>query len=137
MADFITIERTISAPITRVFDAFITPEDLTQWHHAGDGWQTPYAEVDAVVGGKQKIVYANSDGEVQFEIESEFTIVDKPNKLAYAFDGRTASVVFEAVDEKTNIQMQIDIEDENDKELQLKGWSEHIDNLEIYIGGTT
>lgn len=133
MRDSITIERTLNAPIDRVFDAFTTPEDLREWHHAGGGWQTPYAEVDARVGGKQKIAYANPQGKVEFEIESEFTIVDKPNKLEYIFGDRTITIDFEEADGKTKLTLEIDIENKNDKELQLKGWSEHVDNLQNYM----
>ena len=131
MKGSIVIERIISAPIQRVFDAFITPKDLKQWHHAGGGWQTPYAEIDARVGGKLKIAYANPEGKVEFELVGEFTVVDSPKKLSYMFDNRTVVVEFEVVDIGTKIRLELEIEDENSKELQIKGWSEHLDNLEI------
>lgn len=134
MKDSIVIERTIDAPIERVFDAFITPEDLKQWHHAGEGWQTPYAEVDPRVGGKQKIAYADAKGTVEFELVATFTVVDRPNRLVYTFDGREVSVDFETVVGGTKILLELEIEDKNSKELQLKGWTEHIDNLDKYLG---
>lgn len=42
----IVITRTINAPCERVWQAFIDPKDLVQWHHAGDGWTEHYVNLE-------------------------------------------------------------------------------------------
>lgn len=138
MRDSIIIERDINAPIERVFDALITPEDLMQWSHAGDGWQTPYAEVDPVVGGKIKIAYADPEGNVVFDFEAVIEEIERPNKYYYRLgipelikdDDRIVNVDLHEVDGGTHLKMEFDIEHLNDKELQRNGWTQHIDNLQ-------
>ena len=141
MRDSITIERVINAPIDRVFDAFINPEDLVNWHHAGEGWQTPYAEVDASVGGKIKIAYADADGKVQFDLDAVYEEIERPTRLAYRLglvdlvddDDRLVTVDLEEVDGGTKVRLEFDIEHINSKDLQREGWTQHIDNLQSYL----
>lgn len=140
MRDSIIIEQVIEAPISRVFDAFTTPADLVQWHHAGDGWQTPYAEVDPVVGGKLKIAYADPEGKVEFEFEAVYVEIERPARLAYRLgmdmvedDSRLVTVDLKEVNGGTNVSIEFDIEHINDKELQRLGWMQHLDNLKSYL----
>lgn len=133
-AQTITIERVIDAPIERVFDAWITPADLVKWHHAGDDWTTPYAEVDARVGGVYKIGYQNPEGEVVFDLVGRYTEVTRPTRLAYTIaDVRDVTVDFEDLGGKTKITLVFDMEHENSEELQRRGWTEHVVNLESYL----
>ena len=105
-----------------------------KWHHAGGGWKTPYAEVNPTVGGKLKVAYADPDGNVVFELVGEFTELDKPNRLAYMMDDeRLITVELDESDGKTTIRLELDVEDENSKELQTKGWTEHLDNLSRHL----
>jgi uncharacterized protein YndB with AHSA1/START domain len=83
MRDSITIERDFNVSIERVFQALITPMDLMQWHHAGDGWITPHAEVEPKVGGKIRIGYSNADGTQSFEFGATISEFDPPKRLAY------------------------------------------------------
>ena len=46
----ITVETTVTAPIERVWKAWNTPEDITQWNAASDDWHTTAATVDLRVG---------------------------------------------------------------------------------------
>lgn len=141
MRDSIVIERVIDAPIERVFDAYISPEDLVHWHHAGGGWQTPYAEIDPKVGGKMKIAYADPEGNVVFDFEAVIDELERPNRLAYHLgidslikdDDRLVTVDLSEEGSKTKVRVEFDIEHLNDKELQRNGWTEHVDNLQKYL----
>lgn len=138
MRNSFTIERTIKAPIERVFDAFITPEDLVQWHHAGDGWSTPYAEVDARAGGLLKIGYADEKGVTQFDLIATFEEVTRPSRIAYRLqleemikhDARLVTIDFSEVEGATHIVMEVDLEELHSVDLQRKGWTEHVEHLE-------
>jgi uncharacterized protein YndB with AHSA1/START domain len=139
----VLIERDIKAPIDRVFEAFINSEDLMQWHNAGEGWQTPYAEVDATEGGKMKIAYADPEGTVVFDFEAVIERIEKPTTLHYFLgidslingDERHVTVDLSEVDGGTHVRLEFEIENINDKELQRDGWTKHIDNLQKHLEG--
>jgi len=141
MRDSIVIERDIKAPIERVFKALITPEDLMKWHHAGDGWKTPYAEVDAKVGGSIKIGYSSADGTQTFDFGAVISEINEPTRLAYYLqvedliskDNRLVSYDLSEKDGITHVRVEFDIEHVHDKELQRKGWSEHYDYLQALL----
>lgn len=138
MRDSIVIERDLNAPIERVFNALITPEDLVKWHHAGDGWKTPYAEVDAKVGGRMKIGYSNADGTQSFDLGAVISEINAPTRFAYYLqleeiinnDNRLVTYDLTEKDGVTHLRVEFDIEHLNDKELQRTGWSQHYDHLE-------
>ena len=48
----ITIETEVKASPEAVWDAWVTPEDITSWNFAIDEWCCPTAEVNLEVGGK-------------------------------------------------------------------------------------
>jgi uncharacterized protein YndB with AHSA1/START domain len=141
MRDSIIIERTIAVSQERVFMAFTTPDDLVKWHNAGEGWSTPYAEVDPQVGGKIKIGYADPEGKVVFDLEATIDEYDPPKRVAYYLStdneikvgDRLVTVDFQEVAEGTKVTLEFDIENLNDRELQRKGWTNHIDNLQTLL----
>jgi len=143
MRDSIILERDIKAPIERVFKALIAPEDLVKWHHAGDGWKTPYAEVDPKVGGKIRIGYSNSDGTMTFDFGGVISEINPPTRLAYylqiedEIDTDNRLVTYDLSEENgvTRLRVEFDIEHINDKELQRRGWSEHYDFLQTILEG--
>lgn len=143
MRDSVIIERDFKAPIERVFEALINPEDLTKWHHAGDGWQTPYAQVDPVVGGKIKIAYADPGGNVVFDFEAVISEIVAPKRLAFYLqieeliqdDSRLVTYDLSETAEGTHMRLEFDIEHLNSRELQEQGWSQHYDNLRTVLEG--
>jgi len=141
MRDSIIIERDFNAPIERVFEALINPDDLVKWHHAGDGWITPHAEVDAREGGKIRIGYLSADGTQTFEFGATISEYDPPKRLAYylqledIIDKNNRQVTYDLSENNgvTHLRLEFDIEHINDKELQRKGWTEHVDNLDAML----
>ncbi len=143
MRDSIVIERDLRAQIERVFKALISPEDLVQWHHAGDGWKTPYAEVDAKVGGRIKIGYSSADGSQTFEFGAIISEMNEPTRLAYYLqveeiinaDNRLVTYDLSEKDGMTHLRVEFDVEQVHDKELQRKGWNQHYDFLAELVEG--
>jgi uncharacterized protein YndB with AHSA1/START domain len=137
MRDSIVIERDFKAPIDRVFKALTDPEDLVKWHHAGEGWMTPYAELDPRVGGKIKIAYAGPDGKVVFDLVAVISEIDPPKRFAYRMhldemiegDNREVTYDLTEMNGVTHMRLEFDIEHLNDHVLQRQGWSQHYDNL--------
>lgn len=141
MAKTIIIERVIKAPIRRVFNAFIKPDDLVQWHNAGEGWTTPYAEVDPRVGGKIKIGYAGPDGKVEFDFTARITELDSPDRIAYRLgmeevisgDDRMVTINLIETELGTKVALELEIEEINDIELQRQGWTAHVYHLQALL----
>ena len=50
----ITISTLVPAPITEVWRAYTSPEDIRQWNAASDDWHTTAASVDLRVGGHDR-----------------------------------------------------------------------------------
>jgi hypothetical protein len=58
MTDPITIQTTIKAPITKVWEYYNEPEHIIKWAFASDEWEAPYSENDLKVGGRFKTTMA-------------------------------------------------------------------------------
>lgn len=136
MSNMIRLENNVPAPAERVFDAFVTPEDLMRWHRASDDWTTPHAETDPRVGGRFNIGFGDPAGEHSFDFTGEYTEVDRPNRLAYTIDdGRKSTVDFtDAGDGTTNVVWQFEPEGTFPEEFQRDGWNAQLDNLVKYLG---
>ena len=52
----ITVETTVNAPISTVWSAYTTPDDIKKWNSASDDWHTTSASVDLRVGGNADYV---------------------------------------------------------------------------------
>jgi uncharacterized protein YndB with AHSA1/START domain len=92
----ITISAMISAPVGRVWQAFITPADITQWNFANDAWCCPSAAVDLQVGGTYNARMEAKDGSVGFDFEAVYDEVEPYRAIAFHMsDGRRARTTFE------------------------------------------
>ena len=58
----LTLTRIIDAPPAKVFEAWTTPELLTQWF-APKPWTTPTVELDLRPGGRSNFTMRGPDGE--------------------------------------------------------------------------
>ncbi len=130
----ILISYVVSAPRERVYKAFLTPEDLVHWSHAGDGWVTPYARIDARPGGEFHIGYQSGDGKQEFDFAGTYDELVENEKIVYTIgDGRKVWVNFSDEDDKTKIDLTLTLETVNSAELQRKGWTEHLVNLDAHL----
>lgn len=78
------IERTFPATAAAVFDAWTSAEVLARWWPAGQGWDTPVAEVDLRVGGRLRLVMRRPDG-AEFGGEGRFVEIDRPVRLVFTW----------------------------------------------------
>lgn len=137
MNEMITLEQEIPGTPERVFDAFITPADLLQWHRASEDWTTPHAETDPQVGGKFNIGFGDPTGEHSFDFKGSYTELDRPNRLAYVIDdGRKSEIVFsDAGNGNTLVTWSFEPENTFPKDMQRDGWAAQLANLETYLAG--
>ena len=76
----ITVETLIKAPVGKVWSAYTTPADITQWNAASDDWHTTTSTVDLRVGGAFSSRMEAKDGSFGFDFAGTYTQI-VPNKL--------------------------------------------------------
>ena len=70
----ITVETTVKAPISKVWNAYTRPDDIKQWNTASPDWHTTAASVDLRVGGMFSSRMEAKDGSFGFDFEGEYTL---------------------------------------------------------------
>lgn len=133
MANSITIETTVNAPVAHVWKLWTEPEHITQWNSASEDWYTPFAENDVRKGGKFTFRMAARDGSFSFDFGGEYDVVEEHRAMAYSMaDGRKVSVDFTSEGDTTHISETFDAESENPEEMQRAGWQAILDNFKKY-----
>jgi uncharacterized protein YndB with AHSA1/START domain len=134
----LVVQRTIRAPVERVFEAWTRPEQLLLW------WgprpvQCNEASVDLRVGGSYRLGNLLPDGQVLF-IFGEFELVEPPRRLVYSWhlereagvvtEASRVSVRFEPVPSGTNVVVVHErIDTEATRSDHEQGWRGCLDNL--------
>lgn len=130
----ITIQTTIHAPVSKVWEYWNEPRHITQWAFADDTWEAPSAENDLRVGGTFKTVMAAKDKSASFDFTGEYTNVEEHNHIAYTMsDGRKVKIDFIQIPEGTQVIETFDPEQENSEELQRSGWQSILDNFKKHV----
>lgn len=130
----ISIETTVNAPIQRVWEAWMTPEDVKRWNFASDDWCCPKASIDRKVGGKFNNRMEAKDGSTGFDFEGTFTLINEPYSLEYALeDNRKVNVAFSETDSGVLVVETFDAEDESPAELQKQGWQSILNNFKKHV----
>ena len=134
MDNKITVESTINAPISKVWDFWNKPEHITKWAFASDDWEAPSAENDIRTGGKFKTVMAAKDKSGSFDFAGVYTHVKDKELIAYSMDdGRKVLITFEEVLGGVKITQTFERETENTEEKQREGWQAILDNFKKYV----
>lgn len=137
------IERTFSAPLERVYEAWTSEEVLRRWLHGMPGWETPAAEVDLRVGGMIRIVMRDpSDGTVA-GATGEYRVVDPPRRLVFTWvwddqpdQPQLIELELSERDGRTTVSMTNSaIPSDSRLESQERGWHVCYDNLERLFAG--
>lgn len=132
----ITIETTINAPVSKVWEYWNNPAHIKQWAFAADTWHAPQASNDLRIGGKFSTTMAAKDGSMSFDFEGTYTDVKENELIAYEMaDGRKVKIKFNEVDSKTHIIETFDPENENPLEMQRGGWQAILDNFRKHTEG--
>jgi uncharacterized protein YndB with AHSA1/START domain len=138
----VRIERTFAAAAEEVFDAWTSPEVMRRWLHPAPDWDTPEAEVDLRVGGKDRVVMRKPDG-TEVEAQGEYTLIDRPHRLVmtWTFDDDPSNeqlieLSFSESEGSTTVLLvnsRISIEERRD--AQDWGWHGCLDELERVLDG--
>jgi len=131
----IIVETTIKAPIAKVWSAYTTPEDITQWNAASDDWHTTRATVDLRVGGEFVSRMEAKDGSFGFDFAGTYTRIEPEKLIEYSFGDRTAAIEFEDGANGVTVRVSFDAETENSVELQRQGWQAILNNFARHVEG--
>lgn len=130
----LTVEATMNAPVSKVWNAWNNPADIMQWNTAHPSWHCPASENDLRVGGKFKNRMEAKDGSFGFDFEGTYDEIVPNQKIAYTMaDGRKATTLFTQEDGKTHIATTFDAETENDPEFQKQGWQGILNNFVKHV----
>lgn len=129
----IRVETTVAAPIERVWAAWTTPEDITQWNAASDDWHTPRASVDLRVGGTFSSRMEARDGSAGFDFAGTYTKIEPQRLIECEFGGRTLRVEFIPGPDGVTVRETFDAEDIHSEEEQRAGWQAILDNFARHV----
>jgi uncharacterized protein YndB with AHSA1/START domain len=130
----ITVETTVNAPVSKVWEYYNKPEHIVNWAFASDDWEAPSAENDLREGGKFKTTMAAKDKSASFDFTGVYTAVKENELIEYRMDdGRHVKIEFTEVPAGTKAMVTFDPEDENPIEMQRGGWQGILDNFKKYV----
>ncbi len=130
----ITVETTVKAPISKVWEYWNNPEHIVHWAFASDDWEAPFAQKDLRVGGKFKTTMAARDKSASFDITGTYTVVEENKIIEYDMaDGRHVKEEFIEEPEGVKVIVTFEMENENSEEMQRGGWQAISDNFKKYV----
>ena len=133
MAEKITIEATIAAPIAPVWRAWNTPEDIKQWNAASDDWHTTESAVDLRVGGAFSSRMEAKDGSVSFDFAGTYTKLIEHQMIESSFGGRVLLVEFISGPGGVTVRETFDAESTYPLEQQRQGWQAILNNFKMHV----
>jgi uncharacterized protein YndB with AHSA1/START domain len=130
----ITIETTVNAPVEKVWKAWTTPENITQWNFASEDWQCPRAKLSLTCGGKFNYRMEAKDGSFGFDFEGEFTSITVNHEIEFSLgDNRKVAVIFIPAGNATRVVETFEAEDEHSAEQQRQGWQAILNNFKKHV----
>ena len=125
----LTVRSTVNAPLDKSWEVYTNPELVQKWNCASPDWHCPKAENDLRDGGKFSYRMEAKDGSMGFDFYGVYDEVKPKESIRYTIgDGRKAEVLFKPLDEKTDVIVNFEAEDQNSLELQQNGWQAILDN---------
>ena len=130
----LTVETSVKAPVSKVWEFWNKPEHITKWATASDEWHTPRAENDLRVGGKFNNRMEAKDGSMGFDFGGVYDVVTANEYIEYSLsDGRKVIVIFKSDGDQTTITETFDAETQNSLEMQQAGWQAILNNFKAYV----
>ena len=129
----ITVETAVNAPLSRVWHAYVTPENIVQWNAASDDWHTTKASVDLREGGAFSSRMEARDGSMGFDFAGTYTKIEPEKLIEYEFGGRIAKVEFLPSGDTVTVRVSFDAEDTHSIEQQREGWQAILDNFARHV----
>ena len=135
----VNLNKTINAPIEKVFDAWLDPGMLTRFILPEPGMPQPDVENDAREGGRFTIIMHVGDDKIPHT--GSYLTVDRPRQLVfswespYSTDDSTVTLDFRAIDANTtNVELtHVKFLNEEARSDHEDGWGNILDKLDEVI----
>lgn len=136
----VNIDKTINAPIEKVFDAWLNPKILSKFMGM-PGMSESQVEIDAREGGGFSFIMGC--GEEKLPHSGKYLEIRRPDKLVFTWvshysvvDNSTVTINFTKTgDNKTNISLShVKFIDEEARAAHEGGWGSILENLNKVIG---
>ena len=131
----ITVSTVVAAPVTEVWRAYTTPEDIKAWNAASPDWHTTSASVDLRPGGKFSSRMEAKDGSFGFDFAGEYTQVVPQRLIEYTFGDRIGLVEFTEGPAGVLVTVTFDAEQTHSDEQQRTGWQAILDSFARHVKG--
>lgn len=122
MTETIIVETKVAAPMSAVWRAYVTPEDIKQWNAASDDWHTTAASVDLRLGGAFSSRMEAKDGSFGFDFAGVYTKIIEQQLIEYDFGDRKAKVEFAPSKAGVTVRVAFESEPTHSIEQQRDGW---------------
>ena len=122
----------VDAPTLKVWDYYTNPMHIVHWNFADPSWHCPSAENEMVVGGKYQARMEARDGSMGFDFIAHYTMIKMGECFEYEFGDRKAMVVFNTLEDGTEVVVTFDPETTHSVELQKAGWQSILNNFKFY-----
>lgn len=129
----ITVETRVNAPVEKVWQAYINPEDIKQWNTASPDWHTPTAAADFREGGAFSFRMEAKDGSMGFDFAGVYTRIVPLQLIEYTFGDREAKVEFTQTADGVEVRLDFDPDQQYPVEHQKNGWQAILDNFARYV----
>lgn len=131
----VSIEKTINAPIEKVFDAWLDPAMLTRFILPDPSMPQPQVENDPREGGRFTIVMHVGDDKLPHS--GSYLVIERPRQLkfswesAYSTDDSSVTLDFTAIDsETTRVELtHVKFLNEEARSDHEGGWGNILDKL--------
>lgn len=130
----ITVETTIKAPISKVWESWTKPEHITNWNFASDEWYCPKAMNDLQSGGKFNWRMEAKDGSLGFDFTGVYDQIIDNELITYKMsDGRKVEIRFAEINNEVKLSESFEAEGTNSDEQQKAGWQAILSNFKNYV----
>ena len=133
----LALERTISAPPERVFDAFTQATQLARWFGPTDEFTITVHALEPRAGGRYRVEMKHADGSVHL-VGGVYDEVSRPNRLVFSwrwenkpeFGTSRITVSFEAKGSGTRLSLvQEQLPTVESRDAHAHGWDGSLDKL--------
>ena len=130
----ITVETEIESTLDSVWEAWTTPEAITQWNFASNDWCCPSATNDLKPGGEFVWRMEAKDGSMGFDFTGTYDIIENGKTISYKMtDGRKVVINFVKDGDRVKLTEAFEAEGTNSDEMQRTGWQAILVNFKNYV----
>lgn len=134
----LAVSRTISAPASKVFEAWLDPQMIAKFMRPMPEMPAPDVKNDPVEGGRFDILMKAGDDEIPhagtYQEISRYSRLVFTWESPFSVDGSTVTLDFDEVDGKTNVTLtHVKFPSEESRDNHKSGWTAILASLETSL----